>query len=160
MKLRYVLLGFCIFWVLGCSNLSDMRFSQGFAKEKQMQLTRKADVIVDGRTIMSAFCIYLNELKPDVYQGGEYFVVELSSEEKVSAKALRFLLFDQPPVEVKEIVKNPNHLQEFQKHSQWNQLFLVRFAPVWQADIPKLALLVEVDKFAMKFDYSYRINQR
>ena len=107
-----------------CSNLDDPRFSKNFYEEKMMQVTRKSEIVLKGKTQIVMFSTYLSELDREKYSDGEYFFIEIDFEdEKKGIKDVEFVLAGHTPAEIKYI-KNPKK-EGFYIHSPWNRGYLI-----------------------------------
>ena len=103
-----------------CSNLDDPRFSKNFYEEKMMQVTRKSEIVLKGKTQIVMFSTYLSELDREKYSDGEYFFIEIDFEdERKGIKDVEFVLAGHTPAEIKYI-KNPKK-EGFYIHSPWNR---------------------------------------
>lgn len=145
-------------WALmfyACSNLDDPRFSKNFYEEKMMQVTRKSEIVENGKTQVVMFSTYLTELDKEKYEDGEYFFIEIDFvDEKTSIKDVSFFLAGFSPLEVKYL-KNPQKLG-YHIHSPWNKGYLVKFEDISQTEVATLKLIVKIKKWEMKFDYSFK----
>lgn len=153
--MKKFLLGLYSLVFCACSNLDDPRFSENFYQEKMMQVTRKSEIIVEGKTQIVMFTTYLSELDREKYENGEYFFVEIDFEdEKIGIRDVHFFLAGYKPVEIK-FIKNPNK-EGFFVHSPWNKGYLVRFDSIPQTEISTLKLIAKIKNKEMKFDYSFK----
>lgn len=138
-----------------CSNLDDPRFSKNFYEEKMMQVTRKSEIVLKGKTQIVMFSTYLSELDREKYSDGEYFFIEIDFEdEKKGIKDVEFVLAGHTPAEIKYI-KNPKK-EGFYIHSPWNRGYLVRFDSIPQTEIATLNLIAKFEGREMRFDYSFK----
>lgn len=160
MRIFFLLLAL---FFLGCSNLNNPRFSEGFYEEKSLQLTRKATLIGEEKTELVAFSTYISELNPQSFPRGEVFLVEVIFEnEKIKPKDVSFLLFDKKPLKVKELSKKDEKLYRFYRHSSWSELFLVYFDSLLPVDVANVVLkmLVASRNQSLEFDYSYVVSNK
>lgn len=148
---------FFIFFLIGCSNLSNPRFSEGFYEEKRLQLTRKADLIENGRALLVAFATYLSDLESGKYPKNEVFLIEVAFEsDKIKPKDISFSLLGKKPLSVKKLSSKEEKALRVFRHSPWNQVFLVSFDAVSPVDITNVVLKMHIRKTReLVFDYSY-----
>lgn len=142
---------------MGCSNLSNPRFSEGFYEEKRLQLTRKADLIENGRVSLVAFATYLSDLESGKYPKNEVFLVEIAFEsDKIKPKDISFSLLEEKPLSVKKLSSREEKELRVFRHSPWNRIFLVRFDAVSPVNITNVVLKMHIRKTQeLVFDYSY-----
>lgn len=148
---------------LGCSNLNNPRFSEGFYEEKSLQLTRKATLIEKNKTELVAFSTYISELDPQNFPKGEVFLVEVIFEnEKIKPKDVSFLLFDKKPLKIKRVSKKDEKLYRFYRHNSWSELFLIYFDSMLPVDAANVVLKMRVTSKdqSLEFDYSYVVSNK
>lgn len=151
--------GFLIaLFLLACSNLSSPRFSKNFYEEKRLQLTRKSELIENGKTALVAFSTYVSSLDFKTYPNGEVFLVELAFEnDKIKFDDLSFSLLGRKPFKVQKVSQIMQKTQKFFIHSQWNELYLVFFESVSPMETTDIVLKMHIRGRAqeLSFDYSY-----
>lgn len=155
LRLVFLCLGF-IFW--GCSNLNSGYFSEGFYKEKALQLTRKATFLKDGKAQIIAFSTYLSELNPQEFPDEEVFFIEVVFEnENIQPKDLSFSLFGKEPTQLLKLSKQDEERYRLYRHSPWSELFLVHFDLTLLIDSTNIVLkmLIKPEDEVLEFDYSY-----
>lgn len=160
--LRFFFLSLALIF-LGCSNLNNPRFSEGFYEEKSLQLTRKATLIEKEKTEIVAFSTYISELDPKSFPKGEVFLVEVVFEnEKIKPKDVSFLLFDKKPLKIKRISKKDEKLYRFYRHNSWSELFLVYFNSMFPVDAANVVLkmLIASRSQSLDFNYSYVVSNK
>lgn len=148
---------------MGCSNLSNPRFSKGFYEEKSLQLTRKATLVGKEKTEIVAFSTYVSELDPRAFPKGEVFLVEVIFEnESIKPKDVSFLLFNKKPLKIKRLSKKDEKLYKFYRHSSWSELFLIYFDSMFPVDAANIVLkmLIVPKEQSLKFDYSYVVSNK
>lgn len=150
---------YCIIAVFfcACSNLDSERFSKDFFEERRVQLTRKVELIANGKTRLVAFCTYVSQLDSKKYPDGEYFFLEIDFvDEKIKMSDLQFTLLGEKPLEITTI---PHNDKEFFQHTHWNQGYLLRFDSVPRTEYAVLSLMLKVKDYPdnLKFNYGFKV---
>lgn len=150
---------YCIIAVFfcACSNLDSERFSKDFFEERRVQLTRKVELIANGKTRLVAFCTYVSQLDSKKYPDGEYFFLEIDFvDEKIKMSDLQFTLLGEKPLEITTI---PHNDKEFFQHTHWNQGYLLRFDSVPRTEYAVLSLMLKVKGYPdnLKFNYGFKV---
>lgn len=150
---------YCIIAVFfcACSNLDSERFSKDFFEERRVQLTRKVELIANGKTRLVAFCTYVSQLDSKKYPDGEYFFLEIDFvDEKIKMSDLQFTLLGERPLEITTI---PHNDKEFFQHTHWNQGYLLRFDSVPRTEYAVLSLMLKVKGYPdnLKFNYGFKV---
>lgn len=150
---------YCIIAVFfcACSNLDSERFSKDFFEERRVQLTRKVELIANGKTRLVAFCTYVSQLDSKKYPDGEYFFLEIDFvDEKIKMSDLQFTLLGEKPLEITTI---PHNDKEFFQHTHWNQGYLLRFDSVPRTEYAVLSLMLKVKGYSdnLKFNYGFKV---
>lgn len=154
LKILYVIIAF---FFSACSNLDSERFSKDFVEERRVQLTRKAELIVEGKTRLVAFCTYVSQLDSEKYPDGEYFFLEIDfADEKINIGDLQFSLLGERPVEITTVHYGD---RDFFQHTHWNKGYLLRFSSVPRTEFAILSLILKIKNYPniLKFDYGFKV---
>lgn len=122
-----------------------------------MQLTRKVELIADGKVHLVVFCTYVSQLDSEKYPDGEYFFVEVAFEdERLKIGDLSFTLLGEKPLEMTTI---PHNDKDFFQHTRWNEGYLLRFESVPRTEYAILSLDLRVKGYSkvLKFNYGFKV---
>ena len=121
-------------------------------------MTRKAELIENGKTALVAFSTYMSDLDFQTYPKGEVFLMEIAFEdERIKFSDLSFSLLGKKPIKIKKVSKKMQETQKFFSHSHWNELYLLSFESVLPIETANIVLKMHIKgkEQELLFDYSY-----
>ncbi|WP_199766205.1 hypothetical protein [Helicobacter salomonis] len=106
------LLSLLMLGLVACSDNFAEAYKPDFLAEKRTQATRKGEVIVNLRPVLSALATHLNDVDPVLYHAREFFFVEIFTEDQsfLDNDAISYKLYGlrgfETPAWVREISKD------------------------------------------------------
>ncbi|WP_199763911.1 hypothetical protein [Helicobacter felis] len=107
-----VFLCLLVLGLVACSDSFIEAYKPDFLAEKRTQATRKGEVIVNLRPVVSALVTHLNDVDPVLYHAREFFFVEIFTEDQsfLDNDAISYKLYGlhgfETPAWVREIGKD------------------------------------------------------
>ncbi|WP_121021724.1 hypothetical protein [Helicobacter vulpis] len=98
----------------GCTDNFADAYKPDFLAEQRTQATRKGEVIVNLRPVLSALATHLNDVDPVIYHAREFFFVEIFTEDQslLDNDAISYTLYGLKRVETPAWVREV-HKEEF-----------------------------------------------
>ncbi|MFC3848462.1 hypothetical protein ACFOPX_08075 [Helicobacter baculiformis] len=158
-----VFLCLLIFGLIGCKDNFIEAYKPDFLAEKRTQATRKGEIIVNLRPVVSVLATHLNDVDPVLYHAREFFFLEVFIQDGsyLDNEAISYQLYGlrgaETPAWVREVSK-----EEFDSvlytTNKYARGFLIAFAKLDRASQEEAKLEMDIVGLGkIMFNFAYKV---
>ncbi|WP_120946233.1 hypothetical protein [Helicobacter labacensis] len=156
-------LGVLLLGLIGCTDNFADAYKPDFLAEQRTQATRKGEIIVNLRPVLSALATHLNDVDPITYHSREFFFVEIFAQDSnyLDNDAISYQLYGikrvETPAWVREISK-----EEFDSvlytTNKYARGFLLAFDKLDRASEEEAKLQMDIEGLGtITFNFAYKV---